>query len=54
MPNVEEVRSDCGDFIRQDLDVEESEEIQVKRNKMYNVTLDVTGNNIKNIESVHY
>lgn len=27
LPNVEEVRSDCGDFVRQDLDVEESEEI---------------------------
>jgi hypothetical protein len=29
--------------------LESSEDIEFKRNKMQNVTLDITGNNIKNI-----
>jgi hypothetical protein len=46
------VKSDCGDFLHEQL--ESSEDIEFRRNKMQNVTLDITGNNIKNIESVHY
>lgn len=46
------MKSDCGDFVHEQL--ESSEGIEYKRNKMQNLTLDITGNNIKNIESVHY
>lgn len=31
------------------MEVESSEEIEYKRNKMQNITLDITGKNIKNI-----